>query len=429
MKKDILKNIIRDFHSTPCAPLQARLIDLPVGTKKIISLIGPRRSGKTSLALARMNDLIGQGLAREQVLYLNFEDERLDLGQGELDLVLQAYQELYPHLDLADCHLVFDEIQNIQGWDRFIRRLYDNVTKHIIVTGSSARLLSREIATSLRGRTIATEVFPLSFQEYLSFQDITPDINASRSRARIVHELERYLQNGGYPEVVAIDDRIRQQVLQEYFTVMTFRDLVERHSFSNLPALRFFLKRLVASTGSSFSVNAIYNDLKSSGFKVGKNQLYEWLAACQDCFLAFPIRHLKAAVTQRELGEKKMYVIDNGLLNAVTFKFSADVGRLMEQAVFLHLRRRTEEIYFYRDKGECDFIARSGNDACTAIQVCMSLADARTRDREVKGLVEGCRACGYSHGTIITAGETDEFSHEGINISVIPLWRWLLSER
>lgn len=426
MKKELLKTIIRDFHLSPLPTLRRRLIEVPYGRGKVLSLVGPRRSGKTSLALSLLDELTRQGTRREETVYLNFEDERLDLGQGDLDLILQAYQELYPGLEPARCHIVLDEIQGVPGWDRFVRRLHDSVTKNIIVTGSSARLLSREIATSLRGRTLPVEVFPLSSREHLAFRGVEADVHASRSRARVVSELEGYLRQGGYPELVDADERFRQRVLQEYFTVMTFRDIAERHGIGNLAALRFFLKRLLASAGSSFSVNAIYNDLKAAGHRIGKNQLYDWLEASQDCYLCFTLRRLKAAATERELGEKKVYLIDNGLLNAVTFRFSADTGRLMEQVVFLHLRRRTGEVYFYRERGECDFVVREGERAVGAVQVCRSLADPKTRARELRGLVECCKACGLGEGTIITAEETDQFTEAGVRIRVVPLWRWLL---
>lgn len=156
-------------------------------------------------------------------------------------------------------HRVLDEIQGVPGGDRFVRRLHDTVTKNIIVTGSSARLLSREIATSLRGRTLPVEVFPLSSREHLAFRGVEADVHASRSRARVVSGLEGYLRQGGYPEMVDADERFRQRVLQEYFTVMTFRNIAERRGIGNLAALRFFLKRLLASACSSFAVNAIYN--------------------------------------------------------------------------------------------------------------------------------------------------------------------------
>jgi hypothetical protein len=213
MKKENLKKIIRDFHVMPAPELHGRDLEIPADTGKIITLVGPRRSGKTSLLFNVMTQLLAQGVPKTSILYLNFEDERLDLATAELDLILQAFLELYPQEKLESCHLFFDEIQNVAGWDRFIRRLYDTVSRNIYLTGSNAKLLSSEIATSLRGRTVSFEVLPLSFGEYLRFRGITPDRYSSRSQAQVNSELERYLQTGGFPEVIGYDEPFRNQVL------------------------------------------------------------------------------------------------------------------------------------------------------------------------------------------------------------------------
>lgn len=428
MKKETLKQIIRDFHVAPVPELYGRDLKLPTGTGKIMSLIGPRRSGKTSLLYNVMTELLSHGVPKSSILYLNFEDERLDLATAELDLIIQAYLELYPEEKLETCHLFFDEIQNVAGWDRFVRRVYDTASRNIYLTGSNARLLSSEIATSLRGRTVSSEVLPLSFGEYLRFRDVTPDRYSSRSQAQINNELERYLQTGGFPEVIGFDEPFRNRVLQEYFNVMIYRDLLERYAIGNLAVLKFFLKRLCASATKSVSVNAIFNELKSVGFKVGKNQLYDWLDACQAIYLAFVVKKLTASTMERELGEKKLYVVDNGLLNAISYRFSEDRGKALEQAVFLELRRRGHELFFFKERGECDFVVKRGARVMAAIQVCVSIEDTSTRRRELRGLAECCHAFGLDEGTIVTVGGTEELEHDGIKVRVVPLVWWLLEE-
>lgn len=427
MKKIILKQIIRDFHTAPLPALRRRALQVPTGTGKIITLMGARRSGKTSYLFNLVEDILGQGTPITSILYINFEDERLDLNAEELDLLLQAYRELYPDLALNNCHFFFDEIQNIDGWDRFVRRVYDSGTRNIFITGSNARFLSSEIATSLRGRTISYEVFPLSFREYLDFKEIVPDINSTRSIALINHHLADYLRHGGFPEVAGYDDALRNRVLQEYFNVMIYRDLVERYDIKNLPALKFFLKRILSSATKQVSVNNIYNELKSSGFKIGKNQLYSSLDACTNIYLAQILRKHTNALVERELGEKKIYAIDNGLLNAINYKFSDDTGKALEQAVFLELRRREKEIYFFKDRAECDFIVRQGLDVTEAIQAAASLSDDKTRKRELRGLTDCCNAFGLKTGLVVTLDSSEAFELNGINISVVPLYRWLLS--
>lgn len=428
MKKELLKQIVRDFHLAPLPVLRRRELEVPLDSGKIITLIGVRRCGKTSYLFNRIEELLIRGIPKTRILYVNFEDERLDLKTDELDLLLQAFRELYPDTLLDTCYFFFDEIQNIPGWDAFIRRVYDTVTKHIFITGSNARFLSSEIATTLRGRTVSYEVFPLSFREYLTFKGVQVDLYSSAVRAHINNHLADYLKNGGFPEVIDFDEGLRNRVLQEYFNVMIYRDLLERYRISNIQALKFFLKRMMASATRLVSVNNIYNELKSAGIKIGKNQLYDHLDACQNIYLALVLRKYTTSLVERELGEKKVYAIDNGLLNALSFKFSDDTGKVMEQAVFLELRRRGQEIYFFKDKVECDFVLKKGMDVTGAIQVAVSLGDSRTRKRELRGLLDCCSAVGLAEGLIITADTTEELIVDGVKVTIMPLSSWLLRE-
>jgi predicted AAA+ superfamily ATPase len=427
MKKDILKQIIRDWHTAPLPALYRRKLSVPLGAGKIITLIGSRRSGKTSYLYNIAAILADQGVERTDALYINFEDERLNLSVEDLDLVMQAYRELYPNLDLARCTLLFDEIQQIGGWDKFVRRVYDTMTKNIVLTGSSARLLGEEIAATLRGRTVSYTVFPFSFQEYLEFKDIQVDLYKSKSVALIHHQLHAYLRNGGFPEVIHYEESLRSRVLQEYFNVMIYRDLAERHEIKNLTALKFFLKRVLACATKQISVHNIYNELKSAGYKIGKNQLYDYMDACRDIHLVFTLAKYTTSLVERELGEKKVYAVDNGLLNAVQYRFSDDIGKAMEQTVFLELLRREKQISFFKTRFECDFLVREERAAYQAIQVTLTLADDKTRKREIRGLLECCKAVGLKEGMIVTYDETDEITIDNIRITVVPLFRWLLT--
>ncbi len=426
MKKDIIKEIIRDFHVAHLPSVVERDISIPFQSGKIITLVGARRSGKTYVLFNLMDKLVKAGIDFRNILYMNFEDERIDLKLNELDLIIKAYAELYPDTKTKDCYLFFDEIQNIENWEKFIRRVYDSLTKNIFITGSNSKFLSSDIATSLRGRTISFEVFPLSFREYLRFNKVDIDIYSSRSQAKINNYLLRFLKNGGFPEVFAYNDNMRAKVLQEYFNVMIYRDLIERYEIKNAVVLKYFLKRILASATKQLSVNAIYNELKSSGVKIGKNHLYEYLDACQNIYLAFVLTKHTHKLVARELGERKIYAIDNGLLNAISFKFSEDKGKAVEQAVFLELKRRGSDVYFYREKYECDFIIKKGHAVSEAIQVSSSLSDKKTTEREVRGIVDACKKFGLKEGTIITLDESKDFESEGIKMKQVPLYKWLL---
>jgi len=319
-KKEQLKQIIRDFHLNDNFDVKSRRLQPPIDTKKIITLIGVRRCGKTSI-LYDMTNKLATTTAKTKILFLNFEDERLELEVDELDLILQSFRELYPTQKLSECYFFFDEIQNINGWEKFVRRVYDTISKNIFITGSNSKLLSSEIATGLRGRTLSYEVYPLSFREYLSFKNIVVDLYSSKSIAHIKNAQEKFLKNGGFPETLFLEEQYRNQTLQEYFNVLLYKDLAERYKITNTVALKFFLKRIIASSTKQISINKIYNELKSSGIKIGKNTLYDFLDYVQNIYLALVLHKYDKSIVNKELGERKIYSIDIGLNRQQSLNF------------------------------------------------------------------------------------------------------------
>jgi len=421
-KKEIIKSLIREFHFRVLPQYTPREIIIPLEVDKIVTLIGARRSGKTYL-LYQLIDRLLQKTDKKSLIFINFEDERLDFDTREADLILQAYQELYPSRDLASCYFFFDEIQNLPGWEKFVRRLYETVSHHIFLTGSNARMLSSEISTSLRGRSISYEIFPLSFREYLAFREIPVDFYIPEIKAAIYNALESYLEFGGFPELVSVaEEDVKYRILQEYFEVMLFRDLVERYEIKNLIALKFFLKRLFSSATKQVSIHRIYNDLKSAGIRIGKNSLYDYLEQAEAIFLVQTLKKYSPKLSVQEFGERKIFIIDNGLLNSVVFNFSADRGKAMEQVIFWELRRRGEQFFFFKNGYECDFVTVSKTGGITdVIQVCSDLSDPRTLAREMKGIKMVCKKFGVFRGTIITYDQQDKIEEDGITINFIPL--------
>ncbi len=423
-KKEQLKIIIRDFHLKDSFDVRPRHLQPPFDTKKIITLIGVRRCGKTSILYEMINRL-SRDIEKTKILFLNFEDERLDLNIDELDLILQSFSELYPDQDLNECYFFFDEIQNITGWEKFVRRVYDTISKNIFITGSNSKLLSSEIATSLRGRTLSYEVYPLSFSEYLSFKEIEVDLYSSKSLAHIQNAQSVFLKDGGFPEILFLDEAYKNQTLQEYFNVLLYKDLAERYHITNTVALKFFLKRIIASASKQISINKIYNELKSSGIKIGKNTLYDFLDYVQNIYLALTLQRYDKSLVNKELGEKKVYSIDIGLNNAIEFKFSDDVGKSLENAVFLELKRNNKKLFYYRDlQGECDFIVYEKNTITEAIQVTYDMSDEDTKSRELKGIVNACKYFNLSRGVIVTYDSEDEIIFEDIEIQLVPFYKW-----
>ena len=425
IKKEQLKQIIRDFHLKDDFDVKPRELQPPLESTKIVTLVGVRRCGKTSI-LYNMINTLSHNISKTKILFLNFEDERLDLKVEELDLILESFRELYPEQLLDECYFFFDEIQNIIGWEKFVRRVYDSISKHIFITGSNSKLLSSEIATSLRGRTLSYEVLPLSFSEYLNFKGVEVDLYASKSLAYIKHEQALFLKDGGFPETLFLEKQYVNQTLQEYFNVLLYRDLAERYSITNTVALKFFLKRIIASATKQISINKIYNELKSSGIKIGKNSLYDFLEYVENIYLALPLSRYDKSLVNKELGEKKIYSIDIGLNNAIKFKFSDDRGKALENAVFLELKRRKADVYYYRDgSSECDFVVHKDDTIAEAIQVTYEMSEEETRARELKGALQACKKFSLSKAIIITNDEEDAFVHEDIEIKLVPFYKWV----
>jgi predicted AAA+ superfamily ATPase len=428
LKKELLKTIIRDFQLSDIPNLKPRNLEIPLHLNKIITLTGVRRSGKSSILL-RMIQTLRKSIPTQQIVYLNFEDERLDLSTADLDLILQAYRELYPDNNLAQCYFFFDEIQNVAKWEQFIRRMDDTISHHLFLTGSNSKLLGSEIATALRGRTLRYEVFPLSFSEYLVFKNIQVDLYASQSIARITQAFGQFLYQGGFPEVVLFDDKlVGRKLVTEYFDVMIYRDLIERYQDCNVQALKFFLRRCIESVTSPLSVNKIHNTLKSAGFRIGKNTVYDYLEQAQAIYLLQLAQKYDPVLVRRELGDKKAYIIDNALLDALNWQIGQDKGKLLENLVAMELRKQGMSINFIRGKQECDFVLQSTDDqTLLPIQVCYDLTDASTHKREVAGLIAACKFCKTSKGIILTMDEEAQLQENGINIDIIPVWKYLLA--
>ncbi|MDQ1239535.1 MAG: uncharacterized protein QG577_1721 [Thermodesulfobacteriota bacterium] len=419
-----LKRIIADFHQSALPDFRRRDLEVPVQIEKIVTIVGPRRAGKTYYLFQVMADLEKMGIARQKMLYINFEDERLDLD-GDNDLIFDAYRELSPEQDLSQIYIFFDEIQVLPDWEKFVRRVMDSITRHIFLTGSNSRLLSKEIATALRGRGISFEILPLSFAEYLRFQDLpTQPPVSSRDNALVGRAFEQYCLWGGYPELVTVDERFKAQVLQEYFNVMFYRDLVERYRTSDPVVMKYLLKRLIGSFTKEFSVHKLYNDLKSRGFAIGKDSLYRMMEEAFSIYMLARIDRYDPALVRREMSNKKVYLYDNGLATALHFSFAEDRGKLLENLVFRRLRERTAEIYFLRNGWECDFVAFPYATEPLLVQVTATL-DQDNLARELKGLEAGRGRVGRGEAMLLV-----DSVQSGLDIPkwvrVVPVVDWLL---
>ncbi len=421
--KDILKSIILQFQQREMPVLLKRDLLINAELPVIVTLVGARRSGKTCLLYQTINELIAKGVKRENIIFLNFEDERLLLNTNQLDLILQAFSELYPDKKLNECWFFFDEIQNVNGWEKFVRRIFDNYSKHIFITGSNAKLLSTEIADSLRGRTITYAVYPLSFAEYLRFREVEYNIIHPSKKAKVIQHALQFIKQGGFPELINFENEERVKVLQSYFNAMIFRDIVERYRINDVHLLKFFIKKLFATIGKPLSINKIYNEIRSMGYKVSNNYLYEFEQYCYAVFLSISVPKFDFSEIKQYKSDKKLYAIDTGLLSSVEFSISENRGKLLENAVLLELTKAGVEVFYYKGKYECDFIVKK-NNTLQAIQVCWDVESTINKNRELRALIEVCHALNLTKAQIITFDQKQLIMIDNVETQLIPFYEW-----
>ncbi len=388
-----------------------REFSFPEMANKIKVAIGVRRSGKTYLCLQKIRQYLESGIAFSRILYLNFEDDRLaPATQETLVGLLEAFYTLHPENHDQTCYLFLDEIQNVTDWPMVMRRFFDTRRVDIFLTGSSAKLLSKEIATSLRGRSIATEVWPFSFKEYLTARHLKMSAYpaAKKSRDQMRMYLLNYLVEGGFPDSIAYSFSERIQVLQELVDVVVFRDIVERHGITNITLIKYLIKTLINNISTRFSVNKFCKDLKSQGIQASKNTIHDYLNYVEDAFLIFSVPVYSDSLRKMQNSPKKIYVVDPGLYPAYATSYHGggqlkNAGRVFENFVYLNFRRLKREIYYYITKNsfEIDFLTRSLDGSMNLYQIAWETDDAETIAREQRALDDAKHELGIE-GIILT---------------------------
>lgn len=430
--RETVEQLVADFQERSLPRPTPRRVVLHSLPGKVDAVMGMRRSGKTWLLFERIRALEAAGVPRSRILYVNFEDERLlPLGAADLQLFPDALYRRFPSTRLEERWFFFDEIQNVPGWERFIRRMVDEAGTRIALTGSSARLLGREIATSLRGRSLATELLPFGFDEALAHLGVpVPDRwpPPAAMGSLLQHHLRGYLTRGGFPEVQSIQEPTRVRVLQDYLDVVLLRDIIERHGVSNTGALRWLVRRLVGAPCGRFSVNRLYQDLRSQGVSVSKDSLHEWVSHLEDAFLIFPVSIHAWSEQARAVHLRKGYLVDPGLATATSFKAGSDLGHLLENTVYLELRRRGYEVRYVETRSgyEVDFLASSPLGETVLVQVCADISEPPTRERETRALREAMEELSLRESFIVTLEDTDQIELPEGTIHAVPAWRWLL---
>ena len=427
-----IQSIILDYQEVELYTGVPRHLEISTLPGKATVCIGVRRGGKTTYLFQIMDRLLREGVPRENLLYLNFFDDRLhNLNREGLGLLTEAYYALYPEKKNAETvYCFFDEIQAVEGWEAFVDRLMRTEKCEVYLTGSSAQLLSREIATQMRGRALSWELFPFSFGEFLDFKGIDGTGPLStKKRLTVQKAFDNFWETGGFPEVAGLDRLMRIKIHQNYFQAVLFRDLVERHNISHPRAVRDLAHRLTDNTATLYSINRLNGYLKSLGHKAPKAAISDYLNWFEDAYFLYTVRIFDTSLARSNANPKKIYCVDHALVVSVASGILLNTGHLLENIVFTALRRVTPSIHYYKTKSglEVDFVASLPNDRTRRlIQVCHSLAEPHTRKREITALNEAMTELDLISGTLVTRNETETVEMGHGTLKVVPAWQFLL---
>lgn len=421
MDKQILKQILRDNQQEvvryKVEPRELIIDDFPCCV-----LVGVRRSGKSYMLYQQIQQLLINGKQWDEILYLNFEDERLENFTAEdFNRLLECHQEMYGKRPM----LFLDEIQNIDGWEKFARRMAD-AKYTIYITGSNAKMLSKEINSALGGRFLTYEVYPYSFKEYVNVHRVSVlpnDLISTEGRSAVVRHFDEYLHNGGLPASALLP--VKRNYLSSVFQKIYLGDIIARNNITNIAGIRLMIRKIAESVCRPISFNRINNLLSSVGGKLSLATTIKYVEYCEDAWLLMKLKNYTACLADKE-SNSKYYFIDNGILNL--FLIDKD-SMLLENLVAMQLFRKyghdmsNERVFFYNDNFEVDFYIPEDT---LAIQVCYSLSDEETLQREVNALKKLPKRLDCNRRIIITFDEETSFSDEYGTIEVVPAWKWLL---
>ncbi|MEG1738813.1 MAG: ATP-binding protein [Odoribacter sp.] len=419
MEKRIIKTII---HEKQQEIASTELIERPIFLEESCNylFVGLRRAGKSYLMFQHIQSLIKSGKAAiEDILYINFEDERIaSIKVEELNQLLEAYREMYENKRPL---IYLDEIQNVEGWEHFARRLTDSKYR-VYITGSNAKMLSREMATTLGGRYIIKEIYPFSLSEYLSYKKIKLSKNweYTDDRMTIAKLFEDYFRFGGFPETFELKDK-RSWINSLYLKIL-LGDIITRNEIRNADAIRLLARKLAESVMQPTTLSRLQHIVSSAGVKVGRNTITDYIGYMKDAYLIFGIANFTDSLSERETSQKR-YFCDNGLLNVF---LSDPQTKLLENIVALALMRRygNEELFYYNKNSEVDFYLPSQK---MAVQASFRLSEAATFERETKALVKMAGSFDIEKAVIVTYDDERTIDVGGVSIAIVPVWKWLLN--
>jgi len=410
------KELIERLEGRP-RPLYAQLIN-SVGIREITVITGVRRSGKSTLMYQMIGKLLGKGITPSQILFVNLEDKKL--RNTSLDEIYDSYRENLNPKDKA--YIFIDEVHRKAGWESWIRKKYDFGTMDkFVISGSCSYLLKREYSTLLTGRNLTFEVFPLSFREFLLFSGndveslpVGSGMVLEDTRLSIMNSLNQYMKFGGFPEIFFKEDDFKMKLLEQYFDDILYKDIIDRYNLNSQKAKDLALFLITNFTGK-VSLRGIRNSLGLS-----YDTTKDYLSYMTEAFMLFTMEHFSYSLKEQKTNASKVYCIDNGIRNAVSFRFSKDTGKLAENVVFVELKRRGKNAYYWTDTGGVDFVVKNADNTLTAINVCYS---DEIGEREAKPLLEFKERFEKTRELLIITKNTRGMKD---GIKYVPLWEWLL---
>jgi predicted AAA+ superfamily ATPase len=436
-KMENLEDLIKEWQLRPRPELSTRDLDFKVKGNLAIAVIGMRRSGKTWRLFQEMNRLAEAGTAAERMLYFNFDDSRLVSYPGPhlLNELLESFFRLYPKSRKEGAYFFFDEIQEIPGWARFVRRLIDTEKVKLYLSGSSAKLLSTEVATEFRGRSFTCELLPFSFREVLRFNGIS-ETPSPLDRSEYEKAFNEYLVAGGFPEVLKQDDpAVRIGLLQSYLDSVVLRDVLERYELTNARGVKELAHTLLMSNGNPVSIKRLSSLFTARNIVMSREMTGQVCAHFEDAFLVFFVPLYAYSLQKIRVNPQKVYAVDPGLAFAMNGSPSLNLGQRFEGAVYLELRRRNPLLrnggisyYLTESRKEVDFILGDPSQKLpkALYQVSVSLKKPETRERELSALVEAMKEVRLRKGIVITLYEQETIKSAAGQIKVIPAWKWFL---
>lgn len=431
MNKESLLAIIAEWleegEIPPLVPRNQYAIE-PGKLDCILAIVGPRRAGKTYFMYQLIQSLVqNEQYSKEDILFIDFEDYRLSgFTEHDMDELFATFHQLagqYPSF------LFFDEIQNLPGWNRVLRTLHNRRRFKIIVSGSNSKLLGREIATELRGRYEDILMLPFSFREYLQYLNIsfTPASLRTAARGNIVAAFNDYIRHGGFPGVVTARKEVEQRkLLQNYFRTIFYRDILERYNIKARYVLDALMNEFLETYSSVFSITRFEKHLKSNGLPGSKRTIANYLHYLQEAFFIIANDKFSFSPRHRVMNPKKVYLTDTGFA-ALGHPFTENRGRILENVVAIELFRREMEVYYFKNRNECDFIVKQGPRPTHAIQVCWKLTK-RNEKREFAGIADALKSLDLTSGVILTYAQEEEREVNGLRVFILPVWKWMLAD-